>query len=590
MTINQPKRNLTLQIIAYAVFCCLSIFYFVKYGSHIFFYQEKSMLFQTSLDFLIENISQPGGFLVWLGELQTAFYFYPLAGALIISLEICLVVYIASLIGSRISGQLLLFVPFLIGAILFYMQTNYQFQALNLLAIAIQLLLFFLIVSFLDTKSGWFVVLLFPAWYFLNGIFSFILMFLIVFQLLFSKGKIRWLKISSIVFATVLFILVLRNFLLFDSDEKMLFFPYTKQNIGNQQILFLGTMLVVSILPVLFRLMHSLIQNFSIRKITVVQISPFLIVLITGTIVFSKYDAKDKHYFEVERLFYEQQFDKIIVYNEQHPSSNILTGFLNNIALAETGKLTDRLFYFPQSPDGRTLFLPWELSGEVLKRGGYFYYSLGMVNEAQRWAYEYMVMRGLTPEGLKMLIKTELINGNYKMAEKYISLLKQTVFYTDEAKKYELMLNNEPAIENDSDLGQKQRLKTKQDFFVLAENPPANLDLILSGDSTNLIAIQYKFAMLLLQKEFEQVTKLLPLLKKAGFTYIPQNIEEAVVAYSLLNLGKYPEFDGFTVKPETVINFNRYYQIFQQNARNKEQAEKALQEFHDTYWYHVFFR
>jgi len=326
-----------------------------------------------------------------------------------------------------------------------------------------------------------------------------------------------------------------------------------------------------------------------IRKVPVVHFSPFAIILITGVIAFFHYDVKNKHYFEVEKLFFGQNFDDVVAYNKKHPSTNILTGFLNNIALAETGKLNDELFSFPQSTDGKTLFLPWELSGEVLKIGGYYYYTLGIINEAQRWAYEYMVMRGLTPEGLKMLIKTELINGNFRMAEKYIAILKQSLFYVKEAQRFELILND-VSFENDKSLQRKLQLKAKQDFFVVTENPLANLDLILAADSTNQAAVQYKFAFLLLQKDFESVTKLLPMLKKAGFKILPKNIEEAVVAYSLLNLGKYPEFEYFVVKPETVIAFNRYYTKFQQNNNSKDRAEKALKEFSDTYWYHVFFR
>ncbi len=49
------------------------------------------------------------------------------------------------------------------------------------------------------------------------------------------------------------------------------------------------------------------------------------------------------------------------------------------------------------------------MAGEILNRGGYFYYTIGMINEAHRWAFENMVMKGLSPEGLKMLIKTEII-------------------------------------------------------------------------------------------------------------------------------------------------------------------------------------
>ncbi len=69
-----------------------------------------------------------------------------------------------------------------------------------------------------------------------------------------------------------------------------------------------------------------------------------------------------------------------------------------------------------------------------------------MINEAHRWAYENMIIKGLNPEGLKMLIKTELINGNYKTASKYISVLKKAPFYRSEAKAYESLLFNDNAV------------------------------------------------------------------------------------------------------------------------------------------------
>ena len=50
-------------------------------------------------------------------------------------------------------------------------------------------------------------------------------------------------------------------------------------------------------------------------------------------------------------------------------------------------------------------------------------------------------MKGMTPEGLKMLIKTDLIFGNYKTAARYIGILKRSIFYRKEALKYEKTLN-----------------------------------------------------------------------------------------------------------------------------------------------------
>jgi ABC-type siderophore export system fused ATPase/permease subunit len=125
---------------------------------------------------------------------------------------------------------------------------------------------------------------------------------------------------------------------------------------------------------------------------------------------------------------------------------------------------------------------------------------------------------------------------------------------------------------------------------VLSENPAANNDLILAADSDNRVALEYKLALLFLQKNMQEIAETLPTLQKAGYTQIPKNVEEAAVAYSLLNLKKYPEFEGITIRPETVIRFNEYYKIFQQNNTNKEKAQNALKGFSETFWYYVFFR
>ena len=589
MIATDLKLNRILQIFSYFTFFALSTFYFYWFASYIFFYQEKSTLFLISFSYLADHLNQPGGFLIWLAELQTAFYYYPLAGALIVSIEICLVIFLLSKIGKVIKRKTCYLIPFLTGVVLFYLQTNYQYLAYNNLGILLQLLIFYVIIHYLKGELIWIPVLFFPVWYLLTGSFSLILLVLLTIQLIVTSGKRNWIKVFLLYFEVILFFYVSREFLFFQTTGSLLVFPYSKLNTGGQNLLFFAMVVLISFFPLIFRIHLNSIDNFKIRKFQLVQTLPFLIIALFSFISVSRIDKKNSHYFKVEKLFYEQKFEQLIAFNSKSPSVNILTNFLNNIALAETGKLNDVLFQFPQSPDGSTLFLKWELAGEVLKRGGYFYYSLGMINEAQRWAYEFMVMRGNTPEGIKMLIRTELINGNYKVAQKYISILKQSVFYRDDAVNFEKLLNDE-AVGNDAELGLKRQLKTKQDFFVFTENPPANIDLIIDSDSTNQIAIEYKFAWLLLQKDFENVTKLLPLLKSAGFNRIPKNIEEAVVAYSLLNLGKYPEFNGFEIKPQTVIRFNDYYRIFQQNSGNKQQAQVALRDFSDTYWYHVFFR
>jgi hypothetical protein len=274
-------------------------------------------------------------------------------------------------------------------------------------------------------------------------------------------------------------------------------------------------------------------------------------------------------------MFYQQKYDELIRFNSQFPSTNILTAFLNNVALAETGRLSNSFFSFPPSPDGGTLFLKWEIIIEVLKRGGYFYYTVGMINEAQRWAYEYMVMQGNTPEALKMMIKTDLIKGKYKIAEKYISVLEKSIFYRKDALKFKELLFNDTAVSKHPELGVKQHLEPKVDFFIQTDNPAANLDLLIQADSTNVSAIEYRLAWLMLQKDMKGVIDLLPIMEKAGYTRIPNNVEEVVVSYKLLKIGEMPELHKLKINRITEQRFQQFYKIFQQNSGNKQLAQRA---------------
>src|SRR5664280_851967 len=154
---NQSKtnNNLLLSRLPYLVFFFASFIYFGFFGNYIFFYQEKSSLFFFSLDFLRENLHQPGGFLIWFGKLFSTFYFYSLAGAVIISAFLTLIVILISEIIYALSGHYSRLFSLIIGVSLFYLQTDYRFLLFNILGILIQLALFWFILKYLHFMKGW---------------------------------------------------------------------------------------------------------------------------------------------------------------------------------------------------------------------------------------------------------------------------------------------------------------------------------------------------------------------------------------------------------------------------------------------------
>jgi len=446
----------------YRLFFLFIFLYFILFGNYIFFYQEKSSLFVFSTGYLLENLRQPGSLLLYFSRFLSSFFYYPAIGSLIaaatIWLAVILIRKILSLMKSRFENTL----PVIAGLALFYLQADYQYMLYNNVGLLAQLFLFFLVVR--SCKKYWPIWLL-PLWYFITG--GFALLFCgIYFLWLITNGLKKGLfRLIALIIVIGIILFISGEFIFFNSYYTLITYPWTEANSGSGGTLFMILAGVLCFLPVTAGIRFKPANKPFIQSKILYITGIALLLLSLGTIAFFKYDKKTNHYFAVEKLFYENKYDEIINYNLKNPSGNILTAYLNNIALCETGRLNDKLFFFPQSPDGGSLFLKWEIVGEILRLGGYFYYTTGMINEAQRWAYEYMVMKGHTPEGLKMLAKTSLINGDYIIAEKYISILKRTIFYRGDAGKLEKFLYNANAIESDPVLGPRLRNRISEDFF-----------------------------------------------------------------------------------------------------------------------------
>lgn len=588
MNSTDHKSNRLIQTLAYLLFFTAGVFYLYRFTNYLFFYQEKNSLFLLTLSYLVEYLNQPGGFLKYLSELQTAFYFYPFVGAIIIMLELCGVIYLLQKIGTVLQGKTFYFIAFGLGATLFYLQINYIYTAVNNLGIFIQLVLFYWAIKSIDTRYEWIPILAFPFLYYLFGSFS------LLFGLLFSSCLVQkkdWLKMFVMWGLGFVFFFAGKEFLFYETTNSLLQFPFTIASVGTQVGLFFAILAMLVIYPLLLLIRFKNPYKIRIGKVRLLPFSPYIIILVLALSSQALINKKYQHYFHSEKLFYQQKYEELVRFNAQFPSSNMLTVFLNNVALAEMGRLSGLFFNFKQTQNGQTLFLGWETVTEILKRGGHYYYAVGMINEAQRWAYEYMVMQGNTPEILKVLIKTDLIKGRYEMAEKYISVLEKSVFYRKDAQNFRKFLYNDAAVLADSELGKKRKLDIKNDFFVKAENPPVNLDLILESDSLNIPAIEYKLTWLMLQKDMQGVVDLLPLMEKAGYTQIPRNVEEVVVAYKLMKVGELPELTTLKMSGNAEQRFKRFYKMFQQNKNNKQAAQGILaEEFKGTYWYYVFFK
>jgi hypothetical protein len=289
----------------------------------------------------------------------------------------------------------------------------------------------------------------------------------------------------------------------------------------------------------------------------------------------------------IEEAAYKGDWNEVIRVHEKEPSGNLIGEYFYNVALSERGLLCDRLFSGRQTFGTQAMILPW--GNEHLDRGAYFFYTAGLVNEAHRWAYEEMVVYGMRPHNMLMLIKTSLIAGNFSMAEKYIGILKKTLFYRDDAIKFSELIGNEEGLMDNSELGPIARIIPKKDFFIYVDKPEDNLLMLFESNPGNKRAFEYMMAWLLLEKDVETLMSNIHLMKEMGYTKLTRHIEEAVMIY-YNSQGIFPELSGFAVSPETMTRFNQYFTTFVQARQRPETLDQVMRAgFGDTFWYYFHF-
>ena len=198
-----------------------------------------------------------------------------------------------------------------------------------------------------------------------------------------------------------------------------------------------------------------------------------------------------------------------------------------------------------------------------------------------------MVIQGYRPENIKLLIKTDLINGHYKVAEKYINVLKKTLHYRNWAKKYEAMLINPELINSDPELGEKIKQKPKNDFIIRIRNPQKNIIFLLQSNPGNKKAFEYKLAWLMLEKNVEGIADDITRLKDMGYSKIPRHIEEAVLLLKA-NIGAIPGLDILKISSETESRFSEYMSARMNFDRAKSPKGPGIpKKLRNTFWYYL---
>jgi len=586
--IDTLKRNRDVWF-SMTVFFFIAFAYFCFVANYVLYFQETQALFVFSGEFLNQRLVKPGGLVEYAGKFLTQFYASRVAGSLVAAFFLTLpalsLCYINRKLinGAAVSFPLMFHVP----ALMMVMQSNYYHLMEYNIGFNVALLFFLFAVSSGRVWRKIAVLLLFPLLWYVSGGYSLIFagMYL-VYILLAERERHSLIFAGLLVAVSGVTYLVFSRLLFLEPPANIIFYPLPFLENSAYIAAFAALVLFLVLYPVISRALARL--SAGKKKAWYFMVPAGLIVAVAIVLSLMVYNPQTARVVELERLVFAGRYDDAIEYQEKKPARNLIGQYFYNYSLAETGKLCDRLFEGNQDFGYGSLILPW---GDVhLSRGAYFYYAIGLTNEAHRWAYEEMIVYGYRPENIRMLAKTSLLNRDYQMAQKYVNILKKTIFYRKWALEIEKMINNPGLIQTHPEFGQKLRLIPTTNFFVQFNEPQNNLPLIIESQPGNKTALEYYLAGLLLSKNVEIAVDSIRKLRTLGYTRIPRYLEEAaLIMYN--STGIAPDLGGLPISAESSDRFSRYFTAYvaarQDQARLKERMEK---DFSDTFWYYFHFK
>ena len=89
------------------------------------------------------------------------------------------------------------------------------------------------------------------------------------------------------------------------------------------------------------------------------------------------------------------------------------------------------------------------------------------------------------------MAECQLVNGNYAVAEKYIDILSQSLFYRRWAMEHRAMLYDDVCVESDRIYGWLRASRFDTDFLYNYAEMDKMLAIIYRSNPNNIMAAQY---------------------------------------------------------------------------------------------------
>ena len=512
---------------------CIFLFFLKGYPYHLH-YQEQNQLFLLTTDYLTAIISHPGGFSQYLAGFITQFYIHPWLGALLIA-ALLVSLQQAALIFMRTINVPKLFYSFSILPIFLYWallcNENYMLSAL-----IAQLLVLIVGIVYAQQKSPFvricsMPILLILLFILAGGIYHTLFLFMLLTEILYFRQLSRG---QWIIFLTVN-ILVIIGLPLFTKYICLAPYPFRQlwEGIGYYRYPAIFPVWLPAIwgITVCLPFILRFLPQSSAKKGKRLQIVfPAAIFLLGGLLIYSQYKPETEERMHYDYLLRHKQWNNILEIARTKTPDTPLSTMAVNLSLQQTGQLANRMFYFPQNgPEGLLPFL--DNNYNTAFAYGEVYYHLGMINTAQRIAFEGMESipdYQKSARAIKRLAETNLINGHYAVAGKYLRMLQKTFFYRLWANRTMELLTHEDKLNKHPEYGRLRAMRPQDDRLFSEYNKPNMLASQFAKQPANRPVGEYLIALALLNKDLGSFMSMLPSAEK-WHQFMPVHYQEALL-------------------------------------------------------------
>ncbi len=493
--------------------------------------------FRLSGDYIAGYFHKPASFSCLIGDFLTQFYFLKAGGAVIITGCLLLLWYlidwvISSLFSWKYSYLLSLLATALITG--FHFTIVYPLSATISLIIALAAFRFYTVLKGLTTRiiGG---IILVPVLYMVTGfaVYLFVLVMLIYeLKIKQIKGWLEW---------TYCFTLVL----------------------------------IVLLIPFSMRT-HYYLTTKQAYKYPITELSTPIPNFMFETL------------FALDCEWYFNRPEKTLEFARKASRKTRYVIYYYNLASAAVNKLPENILSIDQMGlDG--IFIPFNEETNYLNLlyGNEVYYFIGDINASQHYV---LMANTFSPkcEGTRMIrrmVETNIINGEYAAAEKYLKMLKQTLFYRRWAHKMEPFLYNDELCNRTPWIAGKRAIMPVTDH--IKDNPNSfvnSLYFLLNDHPDNQAALNYLLSICLLYKDIDSFYKALTTYSYnyTGF-YLPKLYQEALLIYSDIhkndkNLKIFP-FSSEVIR-QSILFKEKYIQ-------SHGDRRALIKDFGDTYWFYL---